>query len=125
VSNRSPARGQLHCEVVVPEFGGQAGGVAALPAPGKWAVRRRLPITALSKWYHRRAIHSLRTVAPELDAICAIGFEPIYAGTAITRSNWHVHPEGKRRVIRESQEIPRRVAAGDIADARLIDGAWR
>ncbi len=84
-----------------------------------------LPITAVCKWYHRRAIHSLRTLLPEVEGFNAITWEPVYAGSPVTRDNWPLNAEGKRRVVREWQEVPRRVAQGDFSDAALIDGAWR
>jgi uncharacterized SAM-binding protein YcdF (DUF218 family) len=89
------------------------------------AMRSGLPITAVCKWYHRRAIHALRTLLPDVDAFYAITWEPIYAGTPVTRTNWSLTPDGKRRVIRERQEIPRRVTDGTFKEANLINGAWR
>lgn len=84
-----------------------------------------LPVTAVCKWYHRRAIHVLRTLLPEVDGFYAITWEPVYAGAPVTRTNWLHNPDGKRRVLREYEEVPRRVADGSFKDARLIDGAWR
>jgi hypothetical protein len=89
------------------------------------AVESGLSITAVSKWYHRRAIHSLRTVMPDVDAFFAIPWEPIYAGTPVTRTNWPRNPEGKRRVIRERQEVLRRINDGTFKAASLTNGAWR
>jgi uncharacterized SAM-binding protein YcdF (DUF218 family) len=89
------------------------------------AVTSGLPITAVAKWYHRRAIHTLRTLLPDVDALHAITWEPVYGGTPVTRTNWPYNPYGKRRVIREWQEIPRRVADGTLKEANLIDKAWR
>jgi len=84
-----------------------------------------LPITAVCKWYHRRAIHCLRTLLPEVEIIYAITFEPVYSGVPITRINWIEHPDGKRRVIREWQEVSRRVADGSFKELNRVDGAWR
>jgi uncharacterized SAM-binding protein YcdF (DUF218 family) len=89
------------------------------------ALTAGLPVTAVSKWYHRRAIHALGTQLPDTGAFHAISWEPVYAGATITRANWYEHPDGRRRVIREAREIPRRVASGELRDLRLIDGAWR
>lgn len=89
------------------------------------AAARDLPITVVSKRYHRRAVHAVRTSLPELRPFYAIGWEPLYAALAVTRGNWPSHPEGRRRVIREWQEIPRRVAVGEISDITRRDGAWR
>jgi hypothetical protein len=88
------------------------------------AIDRDLPLVAVSKWYHRRSIHALRTHLPDLGSLYAIGWDPIYADTPVTRYNWPTHPEGRRRVIREWREIPRRVAAGEIQDATRRGGAW-
>jgi uncharacterized SAM-binding protein YcdF (DUF218 family) len=89
------------------------------------AVASGLAITAVSKWFHRRAVHCLRTLVPEVEAFHAVGWEPVYAGVPITRSNWPDHPDGRRRVIREWREIPRRVTEGSFREAKLVDGAWR
>jgi uncharacterized SAM-binding protein YcdF (DUF218 family) len=89
------------------------------------AIERGLTITAVCKWYHRRAIHCLRTLLPEGAPFYAVTWEPIYSGIPVTRENWPSHPDGRRRVLREWHEIPRRVAEGSFADANLVDGAWR
>lgn len=82
-------------------------------------------LTAVSKWYHRRAVHALRTLVPEADCFYAISWEPAYAGTLVTRSSWPKIPDGRRRVVRESQEVQRRVADGSYLPAKKVDGAWR
>jgi hypothetical protein len=89
------------------------------------AIGLGLSVTAVCKWYHRRAIHILRTLLPDIEAFHAITWEPIYSGSPITRENWPSHPDGKRRVIREWQEATRRIADGSFKDAKLISGAWR
>jgi hypothetical protein len=89
------------------------------------AVNSGLPISVVCKWYHRRAIHCLRTIFPEVREIYAITFEPIYSGVPITRANWIEHPDGKRRVICEWQEVSRRIADGSFKELRRSDGAWR
>jgi uncharacterized SAM-binding protein YcdF (DUF218 family) len=89
------------------------------------ALESGMSITAVSKWYHRRAIHALRTLLPDVDAFYAIAWEPVYAGAPVTRTDWPLNPDGRRRVIREWQEIPRRIADGTIKEANLINGAWR
>jgi uncharacterized SAM-binding protein YcdF (DUF218 family) len=88
------------------------------------ALSRGLPLTVVSKWYHRRAVHALRTLLPEADVFYAISWEPLYAGALVTRDNWPKIPDGRRRVIREWQEIPRRIAEGSYRDAAKTDGAW-
>ncbi|WP_291413860.1 YdcF family protein [Actinophytocola sp.] len=89
------------------------------------ALSMRLPITVICKWYHRRAIQCLRTLLPEAEAIYAITFEPVYSNVPITRTNWMDHPDGKRRVIREWQEVERRVADGSYLEMTHAGDAWR
>jgi len=89
------------------------------------AVESGLSITAVCKWYHRRAIHVLRTLLPDVDAFYAITWEPTYAGAPVTRTNWPLNPDGKRRVVREYREIPRRIADGSFKEANKVNGAWR
>ncbi|WP_214324759.1 YdcF family protein [Nonomuraea sediminis] len=91
----------------------------------KEALQAGLPITAVSKWYHRRAVHILKTVLPGLGAFNAIGWEPIYDGELVTRTAWPSIPAGKRRVIREWEEVSRRVEAGSFASLERVDRAWR
>lgn len=89
------------------------------------ALGRGLSLTAVSKWYHRRAVHALRTLLPEARFFHAISWEPVYDGAPVTRDSWPKQPGGRRRVIREWQEIPRRVSDGSFRDAAKVDGAWR
>jgi len=89
------------------------------------ALAAGLRLTVVSKWYHRRAVHTLRTLLPEAGYFYAISWEPVYAGTLVTRSSWPKIPDGRRRVVRESQEVPRRVADGSYRPAEKVDGAWR
>jgi uncharacterized SAM-binding protein YcdF (DUF218 family) len=89
------------------------------------ALASGLRLTAVSKWYHRRAVHALRTLVPEADILYAISWEPVYAGALVTRGNWPKSPDGRRRVIREWQEVPRRVRVGSYHEAVKAGGAWR
>lgn len=89
------------------------------------ALSLGLSITVICKWYHRRAIQTLRTLLPEAEAIHAITFEPVYSGVPITRTNWIEHPDGKRRVIREWQEVQRRVADGSFRETNRVGDSWR
>jgi uncharacterized SAM-binding protein YcdF (DUF218 family) len=89
------------------------------------ALDAGLSITAVSKWYHRRTVHMLKTLVPEIPAMYGIGWEPVYDGNLVTRRSWAAVPGGRRRVMREWEEIPRRVAMGEFAAVKLIDGAWR
>ena len=88
------------------------------------ALTMGLPLVAVSKWYHLRAVYCLRTQLPEAVPLYAIGWEPIYAGALVTRDNWPSNPDGHRRVIREYQEVQRRVAEGSYRPAVKNDGAW-
>jgi uncharacterized SAM-binding protein YcdF (DUF218 family) len=88
------------------------------------ALAMGLSLVAVSKWYHLRAVCCLRTQLPEAVPLYAIGWEPVYAGALVTRDNWPSSPDGRRRVIRESQEVPRRVAEGSYLPAVKKDGAW-
>lgn len=88
------------------------------------ALAMGLPLVAVSKWFHLRAVYCLRTLLPEAVPLYAIGWEPVYAGTPATRVTWPSSPDGRRRVIRESREVPRRVTEGSYLPATKKDGAW-
>jgi hypothetical protein len=88
------------------------------------ALNAGLKITAISKWFHRRTIHALKTHAPGLGTFYSIGWEPVYHGEPVTRDNWLAIPDGKRRVIREWEEVNHRLSAGEIIPINLVDGAW-
>ena len=88
------------------------------------ALAMGLPLVAVSKWYHLRAVYCLRAQLPEAVPLYAIGWEPVYAGMLVTRNNWPSSPDGQRRVIRESREVPRRVADGSYRPAEKKNGAW-
>lgn len=88
------------------------------------ALALGLPLTAVSKWYHRRAVHALRTLLPEAMFFYAISWEPVYADTPVTRGNWPKARDGRRRVIREWQEVPPRVGDGSYRQATMVKGAW-
>lgn len=83
-----------------------------------------LPLVAVSKWHHLRAVYCLRTQLPEAVPLYAIGWEPSYGGQAVTRETWPQVPDGRRRVIRETSEVARRVADGSYAPALKRDSAW-
>ena len=99
---------------------GEGGGLVA-----SQALASGLPLTAVSKWYHRRAIHALHTLLPEAGFCYAISWQPVYSGALVTRDSWPKNPDGRRRVIREWQEVSRRVAEGDYREAVKTGGAWR
>lgn len=89
------------------------------------ALESGLKVTAISKWYHRRTLHCLATLVPEIDSFYAISWEPVYAGKVVSRIDWPYIPDGKRRVIREWEEVSRRVAEKSFKNVNLVDGAWR
>jgi len=89
------------------------------------ALALGLLLTAVGKWYHRRAVHALRTLVPEAEFFYAISWEPVYAGESVTRDSWPRTPDGRRRVIREWQEVPRWIANGSFRPAAIVNGAWQ
>ena len=46
------------------------------------------------------------------------------AACSYARETWPQVPDGRRRVIRETSEVARRVADGSYAPALKRDGAW-
>ena len=89
------------------------------------ALALGLRLAVVSKWYPLRTVYCLATLLPEAAPFYAISWEPVYASTLVTRASWPKIPDGRRRIIRESQEVPRRVAEGTYRAARKADGAWR
>lgn len=89
------------------------------------ALGMGLRLAVVSKWYHLRAVYCIRTLLPEAVPFYAISWEPVYAGALVTRASWPKTPDGRRRVIREAEEVPRRVADGSFSVAEKTDGAWR
>jgi uncharacterized SAM-binding protein YcdF (DUF218 family) len=83
-----------------------------------------LRLAVVSKWYHLRTVYCLRTLLPQAAPFYAISWEPVYAGATVTRASWPTSPDGCRRVVRESREVPRRVADGSYGAARKAYGAW-
>jgi uncharacterized SAM-binding protein YcdF (DUF218 family) len=89
------------------------------------ALAAGLQLAVISKWYHRRAVMALRTRLPEAGSLHAIAWEPAYAGTLVTRENWPKMPDGRRRVIREWQEVTRRLSDGSYLPAQKREGTWQ
>ena len=83
-----------------------------------------LPLVAVSKWHHLRAVYCLRTQLPGAVPLYAIGWEPSYGGQVVTRETWPLVPDGRLRVIREAREVARLVAEGTYHPAAKKDGAW-
>jgi hypothetical protein len=71
------------------------------------------------------AVHALKTLTSDISPFYVITWEPNYEGRLVTRTDWPLIPAGRRRVIREWEEIPRRVSAGSFNDASRVDGPWR
>jgi uncharacterized SAM-binding protein YcdF (DUF218 family) len=88
------------------------------------ALESGLTVTAVCKWYHRRTVHMLKTQLPEIGSFHVITWEPAYDGLPVTRDAWPAIPGGRRRVLREWEEVPRRVADGTLAAVSLDGGAW-
>ena len=89
------------------------------------ALASGLRLAVVSKWYHRRAVMALRTRLPEAGPLHAIAWEPAYAGTLVTRENWPKIPDGRRRVMREWQEVSRRLSDGTYLPTHKLDGTWQ
>lgn len=89
------------------------------------ALDAGLRITSVSKWYHRRTLNCLTTLVPDIGPFFAVTWEPVYGGRPVTREDWHETPDGRRKVLREWEEVKRRVADGSYRGADRVDGAWR
>ncbi len=90
------------------------------------ALRSGLVLTAICKWYHRRAIQQLRTLLPEAPFFHAVTWEPVYDNVTVARSDWWLKsPVAAQRVLKEWRVIPERLAAGSLKEVDLADGAWR
>ncbi|MGH3822946.1 MAG: YdcF family protein [Pseudonocardiaceae bacterium] len=90
------------------------------------ALHSGLVLTAVCKWYHRRAIQLLRALLPAEPFFHAVTWEPVYDGVTVTRAGWWLEsPVAAQRVIKEWRVIPERLAAGSLKEVELIDGAWR
>ena len=88
------------------------------------ALGAGLPLVAVSKWHHLRAVYCLRTQLPDAVPLYAIGWEPVYHGQTVTRETWTTIPDGRRRVIRETTEVARRITEGSYLPAEKRGGAW-
>jgi uncharacterized SAM-binding protein YcdF (DUF218 family) len=90
------------------------------------ALDSGLVLTAVSKWYHRRAIQLLRALLPEAPCFHAVTWEPVYDGVRVTRSDWWLRSAiAAQRVLNEWRVIPDRLAEGSLKEVELVDGAWR
>jgi uncharacterized SAM-binding protein YcdF (DUF218 family) len=90
------------------------------------ALRADLGLTAVCKWYHRRALQRLRLLLPEAPGFHAVTWEPATVdGIKITRSEWFTSAVTAKPVLKEWRVIPQRLADGTLREVELIDGAWR
>jgi len=90
------------------------------------ALQSGLVLTAVCKWYHRRAIQLLRALLPEAPFFYAVTWEPVYDGGAVTRTDWWLRsPIAAQRVLKEWRIIPERLAAGSLKEVELVGSAWR
>jgi hypothetical protein len=90
------------------------------------ALESGLALTAVCKWYQRRAIQALRALLPEAAFVHAVTWNPVYGGVEVTRSDWWFRSDiGTQRVLREWRVIPERLANGSLREVELVDGAWR
>jgi uncharacterized SAM-binding protein YcdF (DUF218 family) len=90
------------------------------------ALRSGLMLTAVCKWYHRRAIQLLRALLPEEPFFHAVTWEPVYDGVTVTRTDWWLgSPVAAQHVLKEWRVIPERLSAGSLTEVELIDGTWR
>ena len=97
----------------------------AVPAPPARGPRHGAALAVVSKWYHLRTSTAWPPCSPRPSRCYAISWEPVYADTLVTRASWPKIPDGCRRVLRESQEVPRRVAEGTYRALRKADGTWQ
>ncbi len=90
------------------------------------ALGSSLVLTAVCKWYHRRAIQLLRALLPAEPFFHAVTWEPVYDGVTVTRTDWWLKsPVAAQRVLKEWRVIPERLAVGSLKEVELIDGTWR
>ena len=93
---------------------------------GPWlaeASASGLPVTIVAKWYHLRAVHAMsRQLGGKV--FYGLGWDPAYDGRPVTRSSWPQHPSGRRRVLREWDEVRRKIAAGELERVERR-GGWR
>lgn len=62
-----------------------------------------LRLAVVSKWYHLRTVSCLATLLPAAAPFYAISWEPVYAGTLVTRASW---PKIPRRPTPRAPRIP-------------------
>jgi len=85
------------------------------------ALERITSVIVVTKWYHcRRAVMTLKRHLPP-----GIHYFTVPCELAEIRcSNWWQSEEGKRRVLKEIDRIPKYLAVGDIEEIWEENGAW-
>ena len=77
-------------------------------------------IVVVTKWYHcRRAMMTLRAYMPQGIRYYARTYEP----EETTQGNWFTSEQGRKRVLKEWQAIPKYLKKGDIAEIQKVAGA--
>jgi uncharacterized SAM-binding protein YcdF (DUF218 family) len=90
------------------------------------ALDAGLGLTAVCKWYHRRAIQRLRRLVPEAPGFHAVTWNPTTeGGTPVTRSDWFRSTAAAELVLKEWRVIPLRLAEGTLAEVHLTNGMWQ
>jgi hypothetical protein len=85
------------------------------------ALARIKSVVVVTKWYHcRRAMMTLKRHLPSGVRYFAASCEL----EGIRRSNWWQSEEGKRRVLKELDRIPKYLAVGDIEEVQVNNGAF-
>ena len=86
----------------------------------------------VSKWYHLRAVYCLATLLPDAAPFHAISWEPVYAGTLVTRASWPKIPDAAAACSANPRKSPaaspkeptappgRLTAPGSSPDARAV-----
>ncbi len=78
-------------------------------------------IVVVTKWYHcKRAMMTLRAYLPKGIRYYTRTYEP--EGT--TRRDWFASEQGRKRILKEWQAIPKYLKKGDIAEIQKVDGAY-
>jgi uncharacterized SAM-binding protein YcdF (DUF218 family) len=84
------------------------------------ALHSHLVVTAVCKWYHRRAIQQLRALLPEAPFFHAVTWGPVYDSLPVTRSDWWFTSPGgstthSQGVARHSRTTGGRIHPGSRA----------
>ncbi|MCP4538804.1 MAG: YdcF family protein [Chloroflexi bacterium] len=84
-------------------------------------LRNIKSVLVVTKWYHcRRVMMTLKRHLPQGIRYFTASYEP----ADVTRSNWWLSEEGRKRVLKEWHNIPRYLKQDDIAEIMEYDGAF-